>query len=149
GIVKSFGATKALRNATFAVRSGEVHTLVGENGSGKSTLVKILSGVHVPNDGSIELAGIPVAPFPTPRAAHVNGVSTVFQELLVADARSGLDNVWLGAEPLGHNIRSKHARRTEAAALLEELIGGPVDLGTSVGRLSLSDCQACVIVRAL
>src|SRR5262245_29976102 len=83
GLTKAFGATQALRGASFELRAGEVHTLVGENGSGKSTLVKILSGVHSPDAGTIELDGVPSAAPATQRAAQGNGIVTVFQELLV------------------------------------------------------------------
>src|SRR6476646_8440371 len=55
GLAKSFGATKALREATFGLKTGEVHAIVGENGSGKSTLVKILSGVHRPDAGELQI----------------------------------------------------------------------------------------------
>src|SRR5579863_7742833 len=82
-IAKAFGATQALRNGSFDLRHGEVHALVGENGSGKSTLVKILSGVHAPDSGSIEVAGTHVRSMRTPRQAQGHGIVTVFQEVLV------------------------------------------------------------------
>src|SRR5439155_6581683 len=70
GMAKAFGATQALRDASFELLAGEVHALVGENGSGKSTLVKILSGVHAPDSGSIELSGSEVPAPRTPRVAE-------------------------------------------------------------------------------
>ena len=73
---KAFGATRALRDCSFELRSGEVHALVGENGSGKSTLVKILSGVHVPDSGRVEVAGSEVQ-LRSPKAAQDRGIATV------------------------------------------------------------------------
>ena len=59
-VAKAFGPTQALRDCSFELRAGEVHALAGENGSGKSTLVKILSGVHAPDSGRVEVAGAEV-----------------------------------------------------------------------------------------
>src|SRR3954454_9134018 len=87
-LAKSFGATQALRDASFELLPGEVHAIVGENGSGKSTLVKILTGVHAPDAGEIEIEGAPARPLASPRAARERGIATVFQEVLVAEARS-------------------------------------------------------------
>ena len=97
GVTKAFGRTQALVDASFELRAGEVHVLAGENGSGKSTLVKILSGVHAPDSGSIAFGGVPAPPLRTPRVSQDAGIATVFQEVLVAEARSVLDNVWIGA----------------------------------------------------
>ena len=60
-VTKRFGATRALVDAHLQIRPGEVHTLLGENGSGKSTLVKIIGGVHRPDEGEFTLDGGPVA----------------------------------------------------------------------------------------
>ncbi len=149
GMAKAFGATQALRDASFELRAGEVHALVGENGSGKSTLVKLLSGVHEPDAGSIELAGSEIPAPRTPRAAQELGVVTVFQEVLVAEARSVLDNVWLGVDGLARDRVPPREKRLRARVVLEELLGRPLDLDLAVEELSLSDRQACCIVRAL
>jgi ABC-type sugar transport system ATPase subunit len=97
-VAKAFGPTQAVRDASFELHAGEVLALVGENGCGKSTIVKILSGVHQPDTGEIELNGDPVPPLATPQQAHRHGIMTVFQEVLVAESCSVLDNVWLGID---------------------------------------------------
>src|ERR1700748_474802 len=91
-LTKAFGATRALRSCSFELYPGEVHALVGENGSGKSTLVKILSGVYTPDSGTIAFGGEEAPQLHTPAAAQRQGIMTVFQEVLVAEARSVLDN---------------------------------------------------------
>ncbi len=145
---KAFGPTRALRDCSFELRAGEVHALVGENGSGKSTLVKILSGVHVPDSGRVEVAGSEVQ-LRSPKAAQDRGIATVFQEVLVARDCSVLDNVWLGADATWRARVPGREKRRLAKAALEELLGRPVDLSAVVDELSLSDRQACCIVRAL
>ncbi len=71
-VAKAFGPTQALRDCSFELRAGEVHVLAGENGSGKSTLVKILSGVHAPDSGRVEVAGAE-AQLRSPRTAQEHG----------------------------------------------------------------------------
>ena len=148
-VAKAFGATQAVRDASFELRAGEVHALVGENGCGKSTMVKILSGVHMPDAGEIELEGELVTSIRTPREAQSRGIFTVFQEVLVAESCSVLDNVWLGADGIWTTRVSPREKSTRAKELLGKLLGRDVDLGMAVEELSLSDRQACGIVRAL
>ena len=147
-VAKTFGATRALRNSSFDLRAGEVHALVGENGSGKSTLVKILSGVHAPDSGEIRLDGVAFHPR-TPRVAQASGIVTVFQEVLVTEAQSVLENVWLGVDDTWRTAVSLREKRSRARETLDELLGRRLDLRTPVEDLSLSDRQACGIVRAL
>ena len=148
-VAKAFGATQALRDCSFELRAGEVHALAGENGSGKSTLVKILSGVHAPGSGlGSQVAGAEVQ-LRSPKAAQAHGVVTVFQEVLVAEDRSVLDNVWLGADDTWRTRVPAREKRRQAKAAIEELFDRPVDLSAVMEDLSLSDRQACCIVRAL
>ena len=147
-VAKTFGATRALRGASFELRAGEVHALVGENGSGKSTLVKIFSGVHVVDSGQVLLDGVEVR-LRAPRVAQASGIVTVFQEVLVTEAQSVLDNVWLGIDSTWRTSVTPRAKRSRARAALDELLGRQLPLSTPVEELSLSDRQACSIVRAL
>lgn len=95
GLSKSYGPTQALDDVSVDFRGGSVHTVLGENGSGKSTLIKALSGVVVPDAGSISLDDVPVRRF-SPRTSLDHGVVTVFQEILTAPNRSIMENVYLG-----------------------------------------------------
>jgi ABC-type sugar transport system ATPase subunit len=148
-VAKAFGATQAVRDCSFDLRPGEVHALVGENGCGKSTMVKILSGVHTADAGEIRLHEEAVSPFRTPQQAQRNGIFTVFQEVLVAESCSVLDNVWLGADDTWRPRVPAREKRVRARGLLRQLLGRELDLRMAVEELSLSDRQACGIVRAL
>ncbi|MBO0682110.1 MAG: sugar ABC transporter ATP-binding protein [Candidatus Dormibacteraeota bacterium] len=148
GIAKSFGPTQAIRSASVDLCPGEVLALMGENGSGKSTLVKILAGVHQPDLGLLDIDGVQVR-LRSPRAAIEAGIAAVFQEVLVAGSRPVLDNVWLGADGLFRAGIEERERRRMAEEALRELLDRPVDLAQPVEDLSLSDRQACCIVRAL
>ncbi|WP_033422113.1 ATP-binding cassette domain-containing protein, partial [Psychromonas hadalis] len=75
-ITKKFPGVLALDNVSFNLRSGEVHALLGENGAGKSTLMKVLSGVHVPNNGRIIFEGKEVV-FDTPISAQEKGIAII------------------------------------------------------------------------
>ena len=55
GLTESFPGVKALQGVDLTVRRGEVHGLTGENGAGKSTLIKVLTGVHARDGGTIRL----------------------------------------------------------------------------------------------
>jgi ABC-type sugar transport system ATPase subunit len=148
-LAKAFGATQALRSCSFELRAGEVHCIVGENGSGKSTLVKILSGVHVPDGGAIELHGQPAGALSSPRRAAAAGIATVFQEVLVVEPRSVLDNVWMGTDGVFATKVPAAQRRERATQVLDALLGQAPPLDMPVEQLSLSERQACCLARAL
>ena len=80
GISKSFGGVRALEHVDLEVLPGEVHALLGGNGAGKSTILKVLNGVHVPDEGTVEVAGQRLAAN-TPEAARAAGVAMNFQEM--------------------------------------------------------------------
>ncbi|WP_262107244.1 sugar ABC transporter ATP-binding protein [Arthrobacter sp. Marseille-P9274] len=146
---KRFGPTVAVREASFNIRAGEVHALVGENGSGKSTLVKILSGVHAPNSGEIVIGGTSYNSFASPRNSQQAGIVTVFQEVLSVGSRTVLDNLWLGADGTFTTKVRKAEKSERARTVLAELLEHPPRLDARVEDLSLSDRQVCSIARAL
>ncbi len=80
GIAKSFGGVKALDGVSLSIDAGQIVGLVGENGAGKSTLIKLLSGVHRPDRGTIRLDGRD-ADFPSPHEALSAGIATIHQEI--------------------------------------------------------------------
>jgi ABC-type sugar transport system ATPase subunit len=148
-MAKRFGSTEALRDCSFELRQGEVHAILGENGSGKSTLVKILAGVHRPDDGLIELWGAQHRRIPSPQAAIRAGIVTVFQEVLVVGQRTVLDNIWLGADGLVKKHAPDSHKRARAREVLGELLDELPDLDQAAAMLPLSVRQACCIARAL
>jgi ABC-type sugar transport system ATPase subunit len=148
GVAKSFGPTEALRGCSLELHAGEVHVLMGENGSGKSTLVKILSGVHRPDTGSLVIGGRTLGHLASPRAAMGAGIATVFQEILVATQQSVLANVWLGRDTLLRRGRPVRDRRARAAEAIGRMIPAP-PLDAPMGELSLNDRQAICVARAL
>ncbi len=120
GMAKAFGATQALRDARSSCAPARCTRSSARTARGKSTLVKILSGVHAPDAGTIELDGEPrLRRRGTPRAAQQRGIVTVFQEVLVAEARSVLDNVWLGTDDARAHARPAREKRARAGEMLE------------------------------
>ena len=148
GLRHAFGETEALRDCNLDVRCGEIHALLGENGSGKSTLVKILSGVFRPDAGILELRDGP-ASLRSPAEAQRAGVASVFQEALIADELSVLDNVLLGADGLLRTSRRFRATVTGVRRILDELGLEALRLDTPLWQLALSERQIVTIVRAL
>ena len=148
-VAKAFGATRAVRAATFELLAGEVVALVGENGSGKSTLVKLLGGVHRADAGEIRVDGADLSTRLAPHTTHAAGIAIVYQEVLVVPPRSVLDNVWLGADGLLRERIPTTVKRAEATATLTALLGSPPNLDAPAETLSLSERQACCIARAL
>jgi len=148
-LAKAFGPTQALRSCSFELLPGEVHAIIGENGSGKSTLVKVLSGVHRPDRGTVELPNGKIGAARSPAAALKAGIVPVFQEVLVVGPRSVYDNVWIGPQRPWSSRLGTSAERRRVSELFEELLGEAPPLDMPVEELSLSDRQACAIVRAL
>jgi ribose transport system ATP-binding protein len=146
GVSKSFGEAHALRACSFSARFGEVHAVVGENGSGKSTLAKLLAGVLRPDSGTILVNDRRPA---SPRQARADGVAVVFQEILVAEGGSVLDNLFIGDDGLLAARRPQREKRAMAQALLTRLVGAPVELDAPIETLPLNLRQWVVIARAL
>jgi ribose transport system ATP-binding protein len=148
GVVKTFGANRALDGVSLALAPGEVHALIGENGAGKSTLMKVLSGAHRPDAGTMTLAGVPYAPR-GPREARERGVAMIYQELTMAPHLSVEANVMLGQE----RVKAGLVRRGEHRRLVAEALGllehPEIRPDTVAGTLSVGAQQLVEVARAL
>jgi ribose transport system ATP-binding protein len=148
GVSKRFGATHALREVELEARAGEVLALIGENGAGKSTLMKILSGAHAADSGTMTLAGQPYAPSGA-HQARLCGVAMIYQELNLAPDLNVEDNILLGQERRRFGVLDRRAGRRVAAQVLARLGHGELDPATIVGTLSVGLQQVVEIARAL
>ena len=120
-MTKRFGGAVALDGVDFDLRAGEIHGLLGENGAGKSTLMKILSGVHAPDEGELILRGAPVR-FGSPADAKARGIGMIYQELSTIGALSVAENVFLGDQLINRvGLVDWTRMRAEAAVKLREL----------------------------
>ncbi|WP_435006568.1 sugar ABC transporter ATP-binding protein [Tundrisphaera lichenicola] len=148
GISKSFAGVHALRNVSFDLQAGEVHALVGENGAGKSTLIKVITGAHRPDKGSLEVSGRPVESN-DPVLARSLGIAAIYQQPALFPDLTVAENIAIGLEPPGawRSIRWK-VRRTRARDLLER-VGASIDPETLVRRLTMPEQQLVEIARAL
>ncbi|WP_095203932.1 sugar ABC transporter ATP-binding protein [Mesorhizobium carmichaelinearum] len=148
GVRKRFGGVNALRGVSLEILSGEVHALLGENGAGKSTLIKILSGVHVHDGGSIEIDGKPVS-FSSPAQSRDAGVAVVYQDLSLVESLSVADNLLLGREPktrLGFLKKGQLVAQAEAFLKSQNI---PLDARAMVGSLPFAYRQMTEIAKAL
>ena len=148
-ISKSFSGLKVLSDVSFDLHPGEVHALLGENGAGKSTLIKIIAGLHRPDEGEIAVEGRQ-RHFASPRAAHDAGIATVHQELLLFPELTVAENVFLGQAPRTRwGGLDWTAMRRRARELLNSLDSHDLNIDVRVGTLSVANRQRVEIARAL
>ncbi len=149
GIVKSFGANRALKGVDLSVGDGEVVGLIGENGAGKSTILNIISGVLPYDAGSLILDGREIAP-KTYQEANRLGIFRVFQEANLVDSLAVYENVFFGWE---HLFRSRtggldrRALRRAATEALDKAGVDGVDISAPTGRLTPGQKQNLDIAR--
>jgi simple sugar transport system ATP-binding protein len=153
-IQKHFGRVVALREGNFALRSGEVHAIVGDNGAGKSTLIKIISGVHHADAGEVRIDGRPVT-ITTPREARTLGIETVYQDLALAEHLDASANLFLGREELlapplsWFGFLDKKAMRRRTEEEMRRLKIGIQSVEQPVLSLSGGQRQAVAVARAI
>lgn len=148
GLSKRYGETLALEGASVRFSPGTIHTILGENGSGKSTLVKLLSGIVLPDRGTITFDGAPVTAR-DPAGFRAAGFATVFQEVLIAPDRTVTDNILLGYDGLIARRVPRHQRRALAHDVLTRFAITPVPLDALAGAVPLAAQQLIVLARAL
>ena len=148
GIVKTFPGVRALDGVSLSIMPGEVHALMGENGAGKSTLMKVLGGIHQPDEGQIIVGETPVV-MSGPLDAKAKGIVFIHQELSLAEELSVAENIYLGELPrkrFGLVDWAELDARTNR--ILERLKVG-FNARTRVGDLSIANQQMVEIARAL
>lgn len=148
-ITKTFPGVKALDNVEFKLKPGEIHALMGENGAGKSTFIKIITGVHAPDEGEIYLNGQKVN-ISNPREAQKMGIAAIYQHVTSFPDLSVTENIFIGHEKVekGTNRILWKQMHAEARKLLEEL-GAGFDPKTQMGALSVAQQQIVEIAKAL
>ncbi|MFC8360690.1 sugar ABC transporter ATP-binding protein [Streptomyces griseorubiginosus] len=147
GIVKEFPGVRALSGVDFRLFPGEIHALMGENGAGKSTLIKVLTGVHTLDGGTITLDGKSVR-IDSPLQAQQAGISTVYQEVNLCPNLSVAENIFIGREPTRAGRIQWKRMRSEAAKLVDRL-GLDVDVTAPLSAYPLAVQQLVAIVRSV
>ena len=139
GLVKAYGAARALNGASLDLRGGEVHALMGENGAGKSTLIKVLAGLVRPDCGQITAGGAPVR-LGSPAEAAGLGLRFLHQELQVMPGLSVAENMQIArAFPRRFGLVDWRALRAGAAAALARLGVSHIDPAVPISRLGPGD----------
>ena len=146
-IRKSFGGVRALAGVNLEMHRGSITALLGENGAGKSTLVKILTGVHHPDAGSVELDGKPIR-IPTPTAARDLGIGVVHQECLVFDQLTVAENLFVNAHPSPRRLIDWNALQSRAEAALRELGADFTRSEEHTSELQSRENLVCRIIRS-
>ncbi|KUN93227.1 sugar ABC transporter ATP-binding protein [Streptomyces caeruleatus] len=147
GIVKEFPGVRALSGVDFRLFPGEIHALMGENGAGKSTLIKVLTGVHPLDGGTITLDGKAVR-IGSPLQAQHAGISTVYQEVNLCPNLSVAENIFIGREPTrAGRIQWKQIRK-QAAEMVDRL-GLDIDVTAPLSSYPLAVQQLVAIVRSV
>lgn len=147
-ITKTFTGVKALDDASFDLRAGEVHALMGANGAGKSTLMKVLAGVYTADAGKLYIDNKEVPLKTKVHEAQVDGISMVFQELNILPHLSVLENIFIANEITKNGLYDWKAMKERAQSLLDE-VGIELDLNERADHISVAMQQMVEIVRAL
>jgi ABC-type sugar transport system ATPase subunit len=147
GIRKAFPGVLALRAADLDVRAGEVHALVGENGAGKSTLIKVVTGAHQPDAGTVRL-GVGTIQISEPLDALRAGIAAIYQEFNLVPALTVRENIFLGRAQLRGAFIDGDAERRRTRAVLKRM-GVQIDPETRIADLNVAQQQLIEIARAL
>ncbi len=148
GIRKSFGAVRALKGVSFELNEGEVHALLGENGAGKSTLIKVITGAHAPDDGTLEVAGENVGAL-TPARARELGIACIYQQPALFPDLTVAENIGLRLEKTGSLAKVRWNERRRRAQELLGRIGAEISPDAEVRSLSMPEQQLVEIACAL
>ena len=146
GVSKSFDGFQALSNASFSVKQGEVHALLGENGAGKSSLMNVAAGLYRPDAGTIRIRGEEVS-IDGPTQAKRLGIGMVHQHYKLVRSFNAIENILLASNTSRYGAGIKTIE--EALNRQKDAIGFDVDLNRPVGSLSVAEQQRVEILKVL
>ena len=147
-VTKSFGAVQALKGVSFDLQAGEVHALLGENGAGKTTLIKIITGAHAPDSGTIRITGERVEKL-SPAAAHNLGIACIYQQPALFPDLTVAENIALRLEQTKtFSLVDWNSRRERAQKLLQR-IGAGISPDAEIRSLSMPEQQLVEIACAI
>lgn len=121
--------------------------IVGENGAGKSSLVKTLSGAYEPDEGTIEIDGVPLA-----RGTHAAidaGVAVIYQELSLINDMTVAENLFLGRMPARKGFLMQREANRLARAALARVGLDDVPPWMRLGDLPLNKRQLVEVAKAI
>ena len=149
GVTKRFPGVVAMRNMSLQIRPGEIHGLIGENGAGKSTLIKVLTGVHIPEEGAIYIEGNKVS-FKNPNEAASAGIACVYQELNIVKLLSVTDNIFINkALKKKGSPFLEYAKMHEMAHEVMLSLGQDIDVKKECGSYGMGIQQMVEIAKAV
>ena len=148
GISKSFGGVCALAGVSLQLNAGEVHAVCGENGAGKSTLIKIITGAHRPDAGTIRINGRVVEDL-DPGMARALGIAAIYQQPALFPDLTVAENIALRLERGGPWRRIRWSGRRKRARELLDRVGAGIPVDAIVRRLTMPQQQLVEIASAL
>lgn len=149
-VSKTFPGVKALDNVELKIKKGEVHALIGENGAGKSTLIKVLAGIHQPDEGAgFYFEGEKIS-INKPTDATLKGISIIYQDLSLFPNLSVEENIYIGQDSQKNGWSKIDWKKIKISAkkALKEL-GVDINPHARVEQLSIAQQQLVEIARAL
>lgn len=148
-VSKLYGNIYALKDASFSLRVGEVHALMGENGAGKSTLARVITGATHANTATIKIDGEPVA-IRTPLDAQVLGIGIIYQELDLFHHQTIVENMVVRNPRFREGVFTNRSRmKAFCLPYLRQVGLDHLDTGRIVSSLSMGEMQLLAIARAL
>lgn len=148
GIEKRFPGVIALSGVDLDLHPGEVTALIGENGAGKSTIVKVLTGIHRPEAGTISMDGTPL-PLGSAQDAVTAGIAAIHQETVLFDELTVAENIYIGHAPRMRFGAIDHRAMRDGATAILKRIGAKIDPSLRLADLGIASRHLVAIARAL
>jgi ribose transport system ATP-binding protein len=146
---KRYGGVCALKNASFSLRVGEVHALMGENGAGKSTLARIIAGATRPDTATIRMDG-QIVSIRTPLDAQMLGIGIIYQELDLFQHQSVEENIVVRNPRFREGVFTRRSlMKAFCLPYLRQVGLEHLDVRRVVSSLSIGERQLLAIARAL